>query len=274
MRPDSPAVGAAITAAVARLSAAAADRQPCPPVRGLLPADDIEAAYAVQSALIEARVHDGARVIGRKIGLTNTVVQAQLGVDQPDFGVLLADMACDGDEPVDHTRLLQPRIEAEIAFVLRDGLDHASDISLDTVRNAIDYAVPALEIVDSRVAGWDIGIVDTIADNASSGLFVLGDTHTTLERFDPVMITMTLAKGDDVISTGTGADCLGNPLAALAWLASTARDFGAPLHAGDLVLSGALGPMVTVSPGDSFTAELSGLGAVHATFTHDHREAP
>ena len=164
----------AVAAAAARLAAAAARRQPCPPVRDLLPAGDIDTAYAVQTALIDARTGNGAKVVGRKIGLTNPKVQAQLGVDQPDFGMLLDDMACPQDTPVDHARLLQPRIEAEIAFILGRDLDQPGDISTDTVRSAVDYAVPALEIVDSRIAGWDISIVDTVADNASSGMFVLG----------------------------------------------------------------------------------------------------
>ena len=264
----------AVAAAVARLAAAGAGRQPCPPVRDLLPAGDIDTAYAVQTALIDARTGDGAKVVGRKIGLTNPKVQAQLGVDQPDFGVLLDDMACPQDSPVDHARLLQPRIEAEIAFVLSRDLDQSGKISTDIVRSAVDYAVAALEIVDSRIAGWDISIVDTVADNASSGMFVLGSTRTPLDRFDPVAVTMSMTRNGEVVSAGSGADCLGDPLAAVIWLASTARDYGRPLRAGDVVLSGALGPMVPVAPGDTFRAELTGLGSVHATFIAHTQEAP
>ena len=264
----------AVQTATTRLAAAAADRRPCRPVRDLLPVGDISAAYAVQTALINARTSDGARVVGRKIGLTNRKVQAQLGVEQPDFGILLDEMACPQDTPVDHTRLLQPRIEAEIAFVLNRDLDQPGDISVDAVRAAVDYAVPALEIVDSRIAGWDISIVDTVADNASSGLFVLGDTRTPLHRFDPVTVTMTMTRTRNVVSAGSGAECLGDPLAAVAWLATTARDYGMPLRAGDVVLSGALGPVVPVAPGDTFRAELTGLGRVHASFTDQTQEAP
>ncbi len=263
----------AIQTATARLADAAAHRRPCPPVRDLLPAGDIGAAYAVQTALINARISNGAQVVGRKIGLTNPKVQAQLGVDQPDFGMLLDDMACPQDIPVDHTRLLQPRIEAEIAFVLNGDLGQPGGISVDAVRAAVDYAVPALEIVDSRIAGWDIGIVDTVADNASSGLFVLGDTRTPLHRFDPVTVTMTMTRAGNVVSAGTGAECLGDPLAAVAWLAATAREYGMPLRAGDVVLSGALGPMVPVAPGDTFRAEVTGLGPVHASFSNQTQEA-
>lgn len=256
-----------IETAVHRLVTAAAQHQPCPPVRDLLPAGDLDAAYAVQTGIIAGRLADGATAVGRKIGLTNPKVQAQLGVDQPDFGVLLDDMACDQDEPVDISRLLQPRIEAEIAFVLAEDLDPDGDITPDLVRAAVDYAVPALEIVDSRIQGWDISIVDTIADNGSSGLFVLGQARTRLQDLDPVTVRMNMTRGGQDVSSGSGADCLGDPLIALTWLATEARNRGAPLRKGDVVLSGALGPMVTVNPGDEFVAELNGLGTVRATFT-------
>lgn len=256
------------------LTSAAADHRPCPPVRSLLPAGDIDAAYAVQTALIHIGVSGGATIVGRKIGLTNPKVQTQLGVDQPDFGILLDDMACPQDTPVDYSRLLQPRIEAEIAFILRSDLDEPGEMTLDRMRKAIAYAVPALEIVDSRIAGWDISIVDTIADNGSSGLFVLGDARVVMNRFDPVAVSMTMTCNGKVVSTGTGADCLGNPVAALAWLAATARNYGAPLRAGEVILSGALGPMVPVRPGDTFEAELIGLGTVHASFTPPSPDQP
>jgi 2-keto-4-pentenoate hydratase len=260
--------------AAARLAAAADRRRPCPPVRDLLPAGDINAAYAVQTALIGARTSNGATLVGWKIGLTNPKVQAQLGVDQPDFGKLLDDMACLQDTAVDHSRLLQPRIEAEIAFVLTGDLDQPGDISTSAVRAAAGYAVAALEIVDSRIAGWDISIVDTVADNASSGLFVLGATHTPLHRLDPAAVGMSMTRNGEVVSTGSGADCLGDPLTAVAWLATTARDYGQPLRAGDVILSGALGPMVPVAPGDTFQAEFTSLGSVHASFTTHTQEAP
>jgi len=265
-----PAAG--LRTATDRLRAAAASRRPCAPVRTLLPDGDITAAYAVQTALVQSWTAAGARVVGRKVGLTNPAVQEQLGVDQPDFGVLLDDMLCPPGRPVDIGRLMQPKIEAEIGFVLRTGLDDGP-LTLQRVRAAIDYAVPALEVVDSRIADWDIGIVDTVADNASAGLFVLGPTRTALADVDPVAVTMTMTRGEQVVSTGTGEDCLGDPMAAVAWLAATARDHGAPLRAGDIVLSGALGPMVPVCPGDTFTAHLSVLGAVQVSFTAVPEEA-
>jgi 2-keto-4-pentenoate hydratase len=248
-----------------RLLAAARDRAPCAPVRDLVGSGDIAVGYAVQQLLTREALASGRRVTGRKIGLTSEAVQRQLGVDQPDFGVLFADMARTEAEPVDMGDLLQPRIEAEVAFVLREGLDRA-DLDLDAVRSAVDYAVPALEIVDSRIAGWDITLVDTVADNASCGLYVLGSRRRALAGLDLPALTMTMTAGGNVVSEGTGAACLGDPAAALLWLARVARDFGSPLRAGDLVLSGALGPMVPVAAGTTYVAALDGLGTVRASF--------
>jgi 2-keto-4-pentenoate hydratase len=259
------------------LVAARATGEPCPPVRGLLPDGDVDAAYAVQSAWVADQIAAGARVVGRKIGLTNPAVQAQFGVDRPDFGVLFESMACAPGTPIDSARTLQPKIEAEIAFVLAEDLTGAM-IGPAEVAAATAYVVAALEIVDSRIAGWDIGIVDTVADNGSSGLFVLGDRRQGLGRLDLAECAMTLRRvaagsageggsGDgEVVSTGTGASILGHPLAAVAWLAAAVRDHGSPLRAGEVVLSGSLGPMVSVAPGDAFLADISGVGQVSAIF--------
>jgi 2-keto-4-pentenoate hydratase len=259
-------IDAGVRAAAERLRDAQRTRVPCPPVRDLLPDTSVATGYAVQELLTRARVLDGGRVAGRKIGLTSPAVQAQLGVDQPDFGVLFEDMACPQDRPIDRGRLMQPRIEAEIAFVLAADLD--GDVDVAAARAAVGEVVPALEIVDSRIAGWDITFVDTVADNASSGLYVLGDSAGPLGDRDLTAVEMSMTRADEsVASTGSGAACLGDPLNALVWLARTAAELGAPLRAGDVVLSGALGPMVPVAPGDAFAAELSGLGTVRASFT-------
>lgn len=254
-----------IDRAVARLEGATRTGTPCAPVRDLIGADDIDTAYAVQRGIVAHRIAAGARVTGRKIGLTSPVVQAQLGVDRPDFGVLFADMAVDHDGRVPPRLLLQPRIEAEIAFVL--GADLAEgELDPEHVRAAVDHQCAALEIVDSRIAGWDITFGDTVADNGSSGRYVLGPAPVGLDEVEPVKVAMTLRRDGEVVSTGEGSACLGNPLAALAWLARTARAMGEPLRAGEVVLSGALGPMVPVTPGEAFRAELSGLGEVAVTF--------
>lgn len=248
-----------------RLVQAQRSRTPCEPVRDLLGEDDIAAAYRVQARIALQRAAGGARVIGRKIGLTAPAVQSQLGVDQPDSGVLFDDMRVAEDEPVPDGILLQPKIEAEIAFVLHADLDHEAP-DLAAVRSAIDYAVAALEIVDSRIRGWDIRITDTVADNASSGLFVLGSRRIAMSRFEPADVAMSMTVDDAQRSAGSGADCMGDPLIAVQWLASTCALVGSPLRAGEIVLSGALGPMVAVNPGVLVHADLSELGPVSASF--------
>ena len=246
--------------AAQRLLDAARTGVPCAPVRDLIGADDIAAAYAVQQEVNASR----GQAVGHKIGLTSAAVQRQLGVDRPDFGLLFADMDVSAADPVPLTGLLQPRIEAEVAFLL--GADLTGEITPAAVRAAVYRMAPALEIVDSRIAGWDISIADTIADNASSGLFVLGAGRVSLDELEPVDVQMELAVDGEVVSKGSGAACLGDPLAALAWLAGAARDRGDPLRAGQVVLSGALGPMVAVTPGIRVTATLTGLGPVATSF--------
>jgi 2-keto-4-pentenoate hydratase len=257
----------AVARAAQRLLRAAADRVPCPPVRDLIGSDDVKAAYAVQELLTSRRLDAGARVTGRKIGLTSPAVQQQLGVDQPDFGVLFADMCVADGASVPVERLLQPKVEAEIAFVL--GADLAEGPIDDArVRAAVVHACPALEIVDSRITDWDITFADTVADNGSSALYVLGTPTKPLADFEPVDASMTLARHGETVSSGNGAACLGDPLNALVWLARTALEVGDPLRAGQVVLSGALGPMVPAEAGDAFTAHITGLGSVSVRF-HD-----
>ncbi|MFY1632716.1 2-keto-4-pentenoate hydratase [Solwaraspora sp. WMMB335] len=256
-----------IEAAVAALTEAYDTGSPCPPVRDrLLPAGDVDTAYAVQRAMTAGWADTGRRRVGAKIGLTSPSVQAAFGVYQPDFGVLFADMAvCDGDE-VDLGRLIQPRVEAEVAVVLSADLPYERVTVVDVLR-ATDFLLPAIEIVDSRVAGWDISIVDTVADNASSGLFVLGDRPVRPADVDLRECGMVLESAGEPVSVGAGAACLGNPLHALAWLASTLATAGDPLRAGDVVLTGALGPMVQVSPGAAYEARIAGLGGVRTRFS-------
>jgi len=273
---DPPAPGAAVTddvvaTAAERLRDAAATRTPCAPVRDLIGATDVHAAYRVQSLLTAGRVAEGAQVVGRKIGLTSAAVQQQLGVDQPDFGVLFDDMAHLGGDTIPTARLLQPKVEAEVAFVLSADLaDGPYDAR--SVRPAIAYAVAAIEVVDSRVRDWDISFADTVADNASSGLYVIGPDRRGLDELEPAEVTMQMSVDGEVVSAGQGTACLGDPLAAVAWLANAAVDHGDPLRAGQLVLSGALGPMYPVHPGAIVRAEITGLGAVTARFAaHDDR---
>lgn len=256
---------AAVSAAAARLAGAWDSGEPCAPVRDLLGVSDLRSAYAVQDVRTRALLGAGRRLVGRKIGLTSLAVQRQLGVDQPDYGMLFDDMDVPLGETIAWGRVQQPKIEAEIAFLLGRDLDDPSATSADVIA-AIDYAVPALEIVGSRVAGWDIRITDTVADNASSGLFVIGHTPRRLSDVDVVGATMTMEKGAVTVSTGSGAACLGSPISAVLWLARVMAAHGRPLRVGDLVLSGALGPMVAVEPGDRFEARIEGLGSVSAAF--------
>lgn len=247
------------------LAEAARTGTACPPVRALLPEGDIEAAYAVQRLNVERATAAGRRIAGRKIGLTSPAVQAQLGVGQPDFGTLFADMAVPDGGVVAAGRLIRPKVEAEVALVLGTDLPHRDCTVADVIR-ATEFALPALEIVDSRNADWDITIVDTVADNASSGLYVLGGTPVPLTGLDLRGVRMTMTRGGDAVSEGTGADCLGGPLNAAAWLASTLAAAGDPLRAGDTVLTGALGPMAVAAPGDRFEARISQLGRVAVEF--------
>jgi len=254
-----------IQQAADRLHQAHVDHQPCEPVADLLDGGDVADAYAVQNLNADRWVDEGRRIVGHKIGLTSKSVQNQLGVDRPDYGILFADMSVDEGSEVDAGRLIQPRAEAEIAFVLGRDLPHP-DTTVGEVLRAIDFAVAAIEIVDSRVADWRIGILDTVADNASSGLYVLGSSPVSLDAFDPINCGMVMESAGEPVSTGVGRACLGSPISATAWLARTMAAAGRPLSAGDTVLSGALGPMVSAAPGDVFEARISGLGSVTAAF--------
>lgn len=255
----------AIAQAAERLRAAAETAVPAAPVRDLIGRDDIAAAYAVQNANVAALIASGRVVVGRKIGLTSPAVQAQIGVDTPDFGWLLDDMAFSDGDAIPFATVLQPKAEAEVAFVLKADLAEG-DLDYDQVKAAIDYGVAAIEVCGSRVADWDISFGDTVADNASAGVYVLGTERKTLDEFTPVDVTMSMTIDGEEVSTGDGAACLGDPVNAVAWLARYARDFGEPLRAGQVLLSGALGPMRPITPGAQVAVTISGLGTVSATF--------
>lgn len=237
----------------------------CAPVRDLLGEGNVDAAYAVQHHNTTRWQCEGRVLSGRKIGLTSKAVQTQLGVDQPDFGALFADMDVPDGEPIPIGKVLQPKVEAEVAFRLGQDLDSTGLTAAD-ILSSIDYAVAAIEVVGSRVANWDISIVDTIADNASSGLYVIGHDPKPMGAFDPRLCGMVMECRGEPVSIGAGAACLGSPINAVLWLAKTMANLGTPLRKGDLVLSGALGPMVAANPGDVFEARINGLGSVRASF--------
>ncbi|MFE5944567.1 2-keto-4-pentenoate hydratase [Streptomyces sp. NPDC056480] len=271
MRETVNTVDEAVASAAERLDTARLTGVPCDPVRDLLPPGDLAAAYAVQTTLGDRRRAEGRRVTGWKIGLTSVAVQTQLGVDTPDFGRLTDDMAVPDGAEIPWGTVLQARAEAEVALVLEHDLTHERHTVADVIR-ATAFALPAVEIVGSRIRDWDISAVDTIADNASSGAYVLGTRPVTLRELDLRTAGMVLERRGEPVSTGAGAACLGNPLHAAVWLADTLVRLGRPLRAGDTVLTGALGPMTTVEPGDVLEARIDGLGSVRAAFGRAGRE--
>ncbi len=239
---------------------------PCSPVRLLIGETSQEKAYTVQNIITQKRIENGAAIVGKKIGLTSVKVQQQLGVDQPDFGMLFDDMEIKTGGNLSISDTMQPKVEAEIAFVLKKDITSPNP-DLTEIEDAIDYAVAAIEIVGSRIAGWDIKITDTIADNASASHFVLGDVKKQLSEINLTDCEMQLFQNNQLVSQGSGAACLGSPLIAVQWLAKKMMEMGSPLKAGDLILSGALGPMVNVVEGDEIKATVEGLGAVSVQFT-------
>ncbi len=242
-----------------------ANKETIPPISQYIGDTDIATAYAIQDINTKHRVDNGARIIGKKIGLTSLAVQKQLGVDAPDYGVLYDDMEVLNGLSVSASDLMQPKAEAEIAFVLSEDLDHDSITIIDLI-SCIDYALPAIEIAGSRIADWKIKITDTIADNASASRIILGHTPKTLDEFDIVNCKMQLSKNGAIVSEGTGADCMGSPLNATLWLAKKMLELGQPLQAGELIFSGALGPMTAASSGDHIHASFEGLGTVSVSF--------
>lgn len=225
----------------------------------------VEEAYQVQLHNIDKKCSNGQRVIGKKIGLTSFAMQELLGVDQPDYGHLLDDMIVENHGEVPYTRVMQPRVEGEVAFVLKADLIGPA-ITVEDVLAATDYVLPAIEVVDSRIENWQIKLADTIADNASCGLFILGDSPVKVSDIDLPKLSMKLQKNDSFINAGVGADVLGHPAEAVAWLANKLHGFGIPLKKGEIILSGALSAAVDAHPGDLFTIHFEQLGDVSVRF--------
>jgi 2-keto-4-pentenoate hydratase len=234
---------------------------PVPPLRDGLDPQDLAGAYAVQAANTKYWSAAGRRIVGRKIGLTAKTVQAQLGVSQPDFGVLFDDMKIDDGGVLTSGSMLQAKAEAEIAFIMAVDISDV-EVTPERVAGSVAYAVPAIEVVDSRIANWNISLADTVADNGSSAFFVLGGDRKPLAGLDLFSCGMVMQVNGDVLSLGAGAACLGHPLNAATWLVRELAARGEGLRAGDVVLTGALGPMVLLRTGDSVKATIGGLGAV------------
>jgi 2-keto-4-pentenoate hydratase len=235
---------------------------PTGPIRDVVgTATDIDTGYAVQQINTDRHVAAGRRISGRKIGVTSKAVQQQIGVDQPDFGTLFVDTECGDGVDIAASRLIQPKAEAEVALVLEHDLNRAPHGFAEIVR-AVAFALPSIEVVDSRIIDWDIRIVDTVADNASCGLYVVGSKPVPLSAVDLRTIPMSMSVNGSEVSSGVGAACLGNPLHAARWLADTLCERGIPLCAGDVLMTGALGPMTVLATGHEVIATFGDLGTV------------
>jgi 2-keto-4-pentenoate hydratase len=229
------------------------------------PTMTIDDAYAIQIQRIEKATSEGEQITGKKIGLTSFAMQDLLGVDQPDYGHLLQSMEVPNGGEISLSRLFQPKIEGEIAFVLKHDLT-GPNVSAEDVLAATDYVIPALEIVDSRIKDWKIKLVDTVADNASCGLYVLGTNKVKVSDVDVKSVHMKLLKNNEVVNAGNGTDVLGDPAVCVAWLANKLHEYGVKLKAGEVILSGALSAAVEAEPGDQFTASFTTLGEANVQF--------
>ena len=259
-----------IRAAAERLWLAAETKEPCTPVRELIGPTSVPTAYEVQQLNRERSMAAGARLAGWKIGLTSSAVREQLGVDEPDFGVLFEDRGLPDASSLELAELLQPRIEAEVGFLLGRSLPEGL-LGPAEVLTATDAVLAVLEIPESRIIDWDVSISDTIADNASAGRYVVGVQRVDPLGLDLVGLSMTLEREGELISTGRGSASMGDPASAVAWLANALRALGQELEPGDLILSGSLGPMIPVEGPGRYRAELSGIGSVSVDFVDTDR---
>lgn len=240
------------------------NRIPIPPLTERESALTVDDAYAIQMENVNRVVSMGHVISGKKIGLTSPGIQKQMGVDQPDYGHLFAAMDCT-DGSVDTTQLIQPKIEAELAFVLKNDLS-GGRVTAQDVREATDYVVGAFEIVDSRVSDWKIRLVDTVADNASSGRYILGQKRLNVDEADLPAEAMHLYKNDELVGEGIGSAVLGDPCEAVAWLANCLWGYGVILKKSEVILSGAFSAAPLAQRGDVFRVEFSSFGSVTAEF--------
>ena len=236
------------------------------PITELDPGLSLDEAYQVQLHTVDQKVKQGQRITGKKIGLTSKAMQESLGVNEPDYGHLLDEMECPNRGEISSRQVLQPRVEGEIAFILKEDLVGPNVTSLDVLK-ATDVIVPALEIVDSRIKDWKITLADTVADNASSGMYILGGKPKKVEDVNLKQMGMALYKNDELLNTGVGAAALGDPVKCVAWLANKLADYDITLKAGEIILSGALSAAMPAEAGDHFYAKFAELGEVHVSFT-------
>ncbi len=235
------------------------------PVIELVPGLTVEDAYKIQMINIKKRIESGRRIVGEKIGLTSLAMQKLLGVNEPDYGIILDDMLFSSGKELDSSRMVSPKVEGEIAFLLREELSGPDATVLD-VFNAVSCIIPAIEIVDSRVSDWKITLADTVADNASSCALIMGENEYDPRDFDLVNIGMYLEKNGQLCNSGAGIEVMGNPAAAVAWLANKLFEYGMTLRAGDIVLSGALTGAQAANKGDRFTVSFDRMSKVKVSF--------
>ncbi|OLS34862.1 2-keto-4-pentenoate hydratase [Bacillus sp. MRMR6] len=235
------------------------------PLSSVEPELTIKEAYSIQLENIQRKVAEGQTIVGKKIGLTSLAMQRLLGVNEPDYGHLLDGMVVENGGHISIEHVLQPKVEAEIAFILKKELRGPNVTAIDVLQ-ATDYIVPALEIVDSRVKDWKITLADTVADNASSGFYVLGGKPAKIEDIDLELVGMVLTKNGELVNTGVGAAALGNPANCVAWLANKLAEFDISLKAGEVILSGALSAAEAANKGDTFTARFAHIGQVSVRF--------
>jgi 2-oxopent-4-enoate hydratase len=250
----------------AQLHDAELTRRTIPPLSEQVPGLNVADSYRIQQLNVSRRLRDGGVIVGQKVGLTSVAMQEQLGVDEPDYGVLFADMLVDDGKPIPVSGLIQPRVEAEVAFVMAREL-HGPGVTEADALEAIVGALPVIEVIDSRISAWKIGLTDTIADNASCAKVVRGEVVTPIAEIDLRTIGMILTVNGEVVSTAAGAAVLGNPIRGLVWLANKLAEFGVSLQPGDLVLAGALHASISVTEGMSVHAEFANIGGITAEFT-------
>jgi len=252
------------------LRAAEDDRAPIAPLRETWPEIDVVDAYQIQLLNIRRRLDAGATVHGHKVGLSSEAMQHMMGVDEPDYGHLLSDMELDPTEPVPAARYCMPRVEVEVAFILGAPLPGEGCTESDVLA-ATEYVAPSIELIDSRIEGWNIKIADTIADNASSAGYILGPERVKPDELDLRAINARLLRfrpGDEAVEVAAGRSdaVLGNPVTAVAWLARKVASFGVTLEAGNVILPGSVHRAIDVHPGDAFGATFEGLGSVSLSF--------
>ena len=254
-----------IQAIADELDRARQSRTPVEPLTDRYPDFTVADAYLVQTTNIERELGRGRTRAGRKIGLTSKAMQDMFGVGEPDYGVLLDDMILDAETPIPLSRLIQPKVESEMAFFLKKAL-RGPGITIPAVIQATEAVMPALEIVDSRIRHWRIKLPDTVADNAAAGMLVVGNTMIDPRQLDLQTVGMVFEQNGRIIATAAGAEVLGHPAAAVAWLANKLASFGQGLEAGEIILSGAMTKAVEMVPGDVFRATFGGMGSVKARF--------